>query len=194
MRKIVLASKSPRRRELLRQIGLDFVVDVSEIDEDKISHASPLGLAKNLSKVKAEKIAKKHKDAIIIAADTLIVLNNEIIGKPKDKEDAKKMLQKLSGKTHFVITGFTIHDSRSKKEITKALTSKVKFKKMTEKEINDYVETEEPLDKAGGYGIQDKGAVFIEKVEGDFFNVVGLPVFTLSEILKKFGINITESW
>jgi septum formation protein len=195
MKKIILASKSPRRKELLEQIGLKFVVDISDVDESKLANAAgPSQLAKSLSKAKAEKVSKKYKDAIIIAADTLVVLGKEIIGKPKDKKDAFKMLKKLSSKTHVVITGFTLLSSKSKKAITKTVQSKVKFKKMSDIEIRNYVETGEPMDKAGGYGIQNKGAIFIEKVEGDFFNVVGLPVYCLCCELKKFGINITGSW
>jgi len=189
MKNIILASKSPRRKSLLKQIGLNFTVDVSEVDERKFSHSNPVGLAKSLSKAKAEAVFVRHKNAIIISADTLVVLNKEIIGKPKSAKDAEKILKKLSGKTHLVITGFTVLDSKTKKEITKTVKSKVKFKKLTKKEINWYVKTGEPLDKAGAYGIQDKGAIFIEEVEGDFFNVVGLPIFELSESLKKFGID-----
>jgi septum formation protein len=194
MRKIILASKSPRRKALLEQIKLKFTVDVSDIDESKIPYSTPNNLAKNLSKAKASAVSKKYKDAIIIAADTLVVLGKEIIGKPRDKEDAIKMLRKLSGKTHTVITGFTIYDLQFEKKITKTVKSKVKFKKMTDEEIKSYVKTGEPMDKAGGYGIQDKSAIFIEKVEGDFFNVVGLPIFSLCKELYKFGINIVGEW
>ncbi|OGH04538.1 MAG: hypothetical protein A2W22_04705 [Candidatus Levybacteria bacterium RBG_16_35_11] len=191
-KKIVLASKSPRRKELLKQIGLNFTVDISEIDERRFSHSSPLNLVKNLAKAKARIISKKHKDAIIIAADTLVVLNKEIIGKPKSKRDAMQMLKKLNGKTHLVITGFTILDS--KKEITEIVKTKVKFKKMTKKEIDDYVKTGEPLDKAGGYGIQGKGAIFIEGIKGDFFNVVGLPIYALSKALERSGVDVSSYW
>jgi septum formation protein len=194
MKKIILASKSPRRKNLLKQIGLKFETDVSEIDENKFPHLSPENLAKELSKAKAEKVSNRHKNAIIIAADTLIVLNKEIIGKPKSAKDAVKMLKKLSGKTHMVITGFTVFDTKTKKEITKIVKSKVRFKKMTKEEIDAYVKSGEPMDKAGGYGVQDKAAVFIEEIEGDFFNVVGLPIFSLYQVLKKFDINITEDW
>ena len=191
-KKIDLASKSPRRKELLKQIGLNFTVDISEIDERRFSHSSPLNLVKNLAKAKARIISKKHKDAIIIAADTLVVLNKEIIGKPKSKRDAMQMLKKLNGKTHLVITGFTILDS--KKEITEIVKTKVKFKKMTKKEIDDYVKTGEPLDKAGGYGIQGKGAIFIEGIKGDFFNVVGLPIYALSKALERSGVDVSSYW
>ena len=192
MKQIILASKSPRRKALLEQIGLKFTVDVSDIDESKYLHSNPESLAKSLSIAKAEKIAEKYKDAIIIAADTVVILNKEIIGKPKDKKDAVKMLRKLSGKTHVIITGFTILDTKTKKEITEFVQSKVRFKKMTGKEIDQYVKTGEPLEKAGCYGIQDKGAIFIEEVKGDFFNVVGLPIFALSQNLKKFGVDIAS--
>ncbi|OGH09055.1 MAG: septum formation protein Maf [Candidatus Levybacteria bacterium RBG_16_35_6] len=194
MRKIVLASKSPRRKGLLKQMGIDFIVDVSDVDEDKFSHSSPVDLVKKISKEKARIVSKRHKDAIIISADTIVVLNGKIIGKPKDKKDAKEILMNLSGKTHIVITGFTILDTKNKKEITKTVKSKVKVKKLSRKEINNYVETGEPLDKAGAYGIQDKGGVLIESVSGDCFNVVGLPIFDLSQSLKKFGIEVSDFW
>jgi septum formation protein len=194
MQKIVLASKSPRRKELLTQIGLDFIVDVSEIDEDKFKNLAPQSLVKKLSRVKAEKVAKRHKNAIIIAADTLVVLGKELIGKPKDEKDAVRILKKLSGKTHTVITGFTILDSKTKRQITEIVKSKLKFKELSNQEIKDYVTTKEPMDKAGGYGIQGKASVFIERINGDFSNIVGLPIFSLCKALKKFGINITANW
>lgn len=194
MKQIILASKSPRRKALLRQISLSFKVDVSNIDESRFFNLPPEKMVKKLSLEKAKVVALRYKNAIIIAADTTVVLENEIIGKPKDRKDAIKMLKKLSGKTHSVITGFTVYDSKSKKAITKTIESKVKFKKMTDKEVKDYVKTREPLDKAGGYGVQEKAALFIEKIEGDYFNVVGLPIFSLCQTLKKFDINITGNW
>jgi len=192
MRKIVLASKSPRRKSLLKQIGINFAVDVSEVDEKKFSHSNPVNLAKALSFAKAKIISKKHKNALIIGADTVVVLNREIIGKPKSLKDAREILEKLSRKTHVVITGLTVLDTKTKKHITSAVKTKVKFKNLTKEEVNWYVKTGEPMDKAGGYGIQDKGAVLVESVSGDYSNIVGLPIHKLLENLKKFEVDIAS--
>lgn len=188
MKQIILASASPRRKELLKKIGLKFTVDVSRYKESSTLKLSPKKLAEFLSLQKAKEVAKRHKNAIIIAADTLVVLGNEILGKPHTKKVAKKMLMKLNGKSHLVITGFTIIDCDTNKTITKSVETKVYFRQLTLKEIDNYVKTKEPLDKAGGYGIQEKAASFVEKIDGDFFNVVGLPLNALTYELKKFGV------
>lgn len=188
MKTIILASASPRRKELLKKIGLEFKVDISRYREDATLELSPKKLAEFLSLQKAKDVAKRHKNAIIVSADTLVVLKNEILGKPRTAIEAKKMLGKLSGKTHLVITGFTIIDTKTNRTVTKSVETKVYFRKLTVKEIDDYVATKEPLDKAGAYGIQEKARAFVEKIEGDFFNVVGLPIKSLIRELKKFGI------
>lgn len=190
MRKIILASASPRRKALLKQIGLNFEVVVSDIDEKIDKNLKPDKLAENLSLQKAEDVAKKYKDAIIIAADTFVVLDNEILGKPGTAKKAREMLKKLSGKVHSVITGFTIIDTKSGKTVTKSVKSKVFMKKLTKEEIDAYVNTGEPLDKAGAYAVQERGGLFVKKIEGDFFNVVGLPIFAVTKALKKFGVKI----
>lgn len=189
MKKIVLASKSPRRKALLEQIGLRFEIDVSDFDEKNAPKLPPSKLAEYLSLEKAKIIAKKHKNSIIIAADTFVVFENEILGKPKTKENAVKMLKRLSGKEHKVITGFTLIDTEGR-ITSKFVESKVVMRNLTNEEIKSYVETGEPLDKAGGYGIQELGSVLIEKVIGDYYNVVGLPLAPLYEELKKLGVNI----
>lgn len=190
MRKIILASSSPRRTQLLKQIGLAHTIVKSDVDEKISEHISPRKQAENLSLQKAKAVAKNYPDALIIAADTIIVLGKKIIGKPKSKKDAKRILRLLSGKPHKVFTGFTLIDTANKKTITDSEESTVYVKKLTEKEINAYVASKEPLDKAGAYGINEKGAVIIEKIEGDFSNVVGLPLYKLSQTLEKFGINV----
>lgn len=188
MRKIILASQSPRRKELLEKIGIKFDVEVSSYKESHEHDLKPQKLAEFLSLQKAKDVAKNHKDAIVIAADTFVVFENEILGKPHTKSKAIKMLGKLSGKAHLVITGFTVLDSKTGKTSTASVITKVYFRKMTKKEINDYAESGEPLDKAGGYGIQGKGGIFIEKIDGDYFNVVGLPLCALMNELKNFDI------
>jgi len=190
MRKIILASASPRRKEILANTGLKFTVCSSNYEEDLELAKEPRALARYLSKMKAEEVAERHKDAIVIAADTFIVFKNKLLGKPSGPDDAQRMLKLLSGKAHSVITGFTVIDSKANKKVSRSIETKVYFKKLTLAEINAYVRSGEPLDKAGAYAIQGLGAVFIDKIEGDFFNVVGLPICALAESLKKFGIKI----
>jgi|SRR3989344_1335973 len=190
MRKIILASSSPRRKNLLEQIGLNFKIDPSSYQEDMSLKIDPRKLAEYLSQGKAQSVAQRHKDSIIIAADTFCVLGKEVLGKPKTKENAKIMLQKLSGKVHSVITGFTIIDTKTNKQISKSVETKVYFKHIPEQEIDAYIASGEPLEFAGGYAIQHLGGLFVEKMEGDYFNIVGLPILPLTIELKKFDINI----
>ena len=190
MRKIILASASPRRKEILRKTGLNFSVCTSDYKEDINLSLKPRALAKFLSRKKAETVAHKYKNAIIIAADTFIVFKKRLLGKPHTDKEAEKMLHMLNGKAHSVITGFTIMDTASKKILSRSVETKVYFKKLGRKEINAYVRSKEPLDKAGAYAIQGLGSVFIERIDGDFLNVVGLPLLALTESLKKFGITV----
>lgn len=190
MNKLVLASASPRRKQLLEQIGLRSEVDPTDFDEEKASASEPHEMAKELSLGKARAAAEKHPDAIIIAADTLVVLGDRVIGKPHTNAQAREMLRALNGRTHSVITGFTILDTRSGKVLTRSVETSVRMKKVTLKEIDAYVRTKEPLDKAGGYAIQGRGAVLVERIEGDFSNVVGLPLCALAEGLREFGVNV----
>ncbi len=190
MKKIILASGSPRRKELLEKIGLKFTVEVPDVDENFKSNLSPQGLVKELSLKKAEEIARKHSNAIIIAADTIGILKDKIIGKPHSTAQAKTMLESLSGKPHLVITGYSIIDTATGKTASDTVETKVYFKKLSKMEIIDYVKTSEPLDKAGGYAIQGLGALLVEKIEGDYYNVIGLPLSSLAGTLKKFGVKI----
>ncbi len=192
MRKIILASASPRRKEILKITGLDFTVCTSEYEEDLNLSLRPRKLARFLSRKKAEAVAHKHNDAIIIAADTFIVFKDRLLGKPHIEKEAEKILRILNGKMHSVITGFTIMDTAITEILSKSVETKVYFKKLSGEEISAYVRSKEPLDKAGAYAIQGLGALFIEKIDGDFFNVMGLPLYALSENLKKFGINVLK--
>lgn len=190
MKKIVLASASPRRKEILSVTGLPFIVEPSDYEE-KLDHTvNPHDLAKNLSMGKARNIAGKYRNALIIAADTFIVSTGKLLGKPHTSDEARKMLTLLNGKTHSVITGYTILDTETGKKITRSVETKVWFRKMSLEEIEAYVNTGEPLDKAGGYAIQGLGAMIVKKIEGDYLNVVGLPLFDLAESLKKFGVTV----
>ena len=190
MKKIILASSSPRRKNLLLQIGLKFEVDPSSYEEDMSLKMEAKELAEFLSLGKAKDVAQRHKDSIIIAADTFIVFEKELLGKPKTKEKAKAMLQKLSGKAHSVITGFTIIDTKTRKQISKSVETKVYFKRIPEQEIDTYVASGEPLEFAGAYAIQHFGGLFVEKIEGDYFNIVGLPILPLVTELKNFSVDI----
>ncbi len=192
MKKIILASASPRRKEILKITGLKFSVCASDYEEDLNLPLRPRDLARFLSRKKAEAAAHKCKNAIIVAADTFIVFNNKLLGKPRTVKEAEKMLQMLSGKGHSVITGFTIMDAAGKKTLSRSVETKVYFKKLGREEINAYIKSKEPLDKAGAYAIQGLGAVFIEKIDGDFFNVMGLPLCALTESLKKFGVYVLK--
>ena len=190
MRKIILASASPRRKELLEKIGLKFEVEPSNYAEDMHSRLSPDKLARAISLEKARAVARKHKNAIVIAADTFIVFRGKIMGKPNTEAEARKMLMALRGKSHSVITGFTILDTEENKVLTKSVETVIHIKKLTPEEIDGYVKSKEPLDKAGAYAIQGLGSVIVERIEGDYFNVMGLPLSALSESLTEFGIHI----
>lgn len=192
MRKIVLASASPRRKEILKLTGLKFIVCKSDYEEDLSLSLPPRKLARFLSLKKAEAVAHKYRNSIIIAADTFIVFQSEILGKPLNERAAVKMLSLLNGKSHSVITGFTIIDTFNNKILSRAVVTKVHFKKLSKQEITAYVESKEPLGKAGAYAIQGLGSIFIDKIDGDFFNVMGLPLSALTQGLKEFGVYILK--
>jgi septum formation protein len=190
MKTIILASASPRRKELLEKIGLKFEVDASGCEEEINTGLDPSELVRQLAIKKAKSVAARHKNALIIAADTIGVMGDKILGKPHTENEACKMLQEISGKCHLVITGFSILDTTTNKIVTGISNTRVYIKKLTRQEIDAYVKTGEPLDKAGAYAIQGIGAVIVEKIEGDYYNVMGLPLHALTEALKEFGINI----
>jgi len=182
---VVLASGSPRRRDLLTQIGLAFSVQISQADETIPEGMSPHLAVQTLSLLKAADVAKQvEKNAVVIAADTIVVLDGEILTKPKDEEDAAKMLARLSGREHSVLTGITVLRRRDGKSVSVTEETKVHFRALSEKEILSYVNSNEPLDKAGAYGIQGLGGLFVEKIEGDYYNVVGLPLCLLGNVLQ----------
>jgi len=189
-RKIVLASASPRRRDLLALTGLSFDVDPSSYEEELVPVVKPRLLACRLSSEKAMAVAKKYRNALIIAADTFIVYRDHLMGKPHTENEAIRMLCVLNGRPHSVITGFTIIDTVTAKKLSRSVETKVWFRKLTKKEIISYVKTGEPLDKAGAYAIQGLGSLIVEKIEGDYFNVIGLPLSSLAEALKKFGVHV----
>lgn len=183
----MLASASPRRKEILQRAGLSFKVDAG-YEEAVLPGLSPHILAKRLSRLKAEAVAPRHRNALIIAADTIVIFRERIFGKPQSASEAKRMLSILSGRSHSVITGFTIFDTKTGKRLTRSVETIVYFRKMERQEIEGYVRSGEPLDKAGGYAIQGLGGVFIRKIDGDYYNVMGLPLSELVAGLKKFGV------
>jgi septum formation protein len=188
LQKIILASGSPRRMQLLKQIGIVFEVEIPQSDESIIVGESPSELVMRLSKLKATEIANKLVTGIIIGSDTIVVLEGDVLGKPINKLDAISMLKRLSNKTHKVFTGYSIIDVLNKVTITNFNETEVKFRNLDENEIFQYVESGSPLDKAGSYGIQDDfGAVFIEYIIGDYYTVVGLPISKLYLDLKKIN-------
>lgn len=181
---LYLASKSPRRKKLLQQIGLKFTQIVVASEEEIFENEKPHKIVLRLAKEKNDSALSRIRKGIIVTADTIVVLGNEVLGKPKNKKDAYSILKKLSGKTHLVYTGFGIRNLDNGKEIFDYEKTFVKFRKLKEKEIKDYINTGSPMDKAGAYGIQDDfGAVFISKINGCYYNVVGLP---LSKFYSKF--------
>ena len=205
MSQIILASQSPRRKELLEQIGLEFEICPAK-GEEVITKTIPEEVVMELSKQKAEEVAamvssfgEEHKDIttpsdlLVIGADTVVAYDGKILGKPVDEADAKRMLTMLSGNTHSVFTGVTlvlIDKSGRAGELVFYEKTNVKMHQMTEAEIDRYIATGEPMDKAGSYGIQGKCAIYIEKIDGDYNNVVGLPITRIYQELKKIGIDI----
>lgn len=188
----VLASKSPRRKELLEKIGINAQIIPSQINEDDYKNLEAEKMVMQLSFVKAADVSRSfRKNTFVIGADTCVCLDGNIFGKPESIEDAKRMLSELSGKTHQVYTGYCVIDCSTGKSVSRYSTTNVTFKELTDGEIEAYVNTREPLDKAGAYGIQGKGAVFVEKIDGDYSNVVGLPLCPLYKLFKEeFSIDI----
>lgn len=190
MKNIILASNSPRRRELLENIGLRFDVVPDNTPEPKDESMQPFELVMFLAKFKGDNVASSvTDDSLIISADTVVAINGEILGKPHSRDEAFEMLSKLSGNTHCVYTGVYVLDKSTGKSVNFYEKTEVSFKSLDIDEINDYINTEEPMDKAGAYGIQNIGSIFVEGINGDYFNVVGLPVCSLCKLLKEnFGI------
>lgn len=178
---LILASKSPRRKELLSLITDDFIIKSADVDESLPDGICPDKAVEYLSLIKAEPF--KNNTDTVIGADTVVSVEGVILGKPKERADAFTMLKLLSGKVHSVFTGVTVIKPSS--TTTFSVETKVKFFDLTDSEIKDYIDTGEPFDKAGGYGIQGKGALLVEKIDGDYFNVVGLPVSTLKKYLTN---------
>ncbi len=179
---IILASQSPRRKALLGLFGLPFTVRVADIDETMDPAKPPYDEVARVSRLKALAICREEND-IVIAADTIVVCNGQVLGKPADEADARRMLKLLSGRDHQVMTGMTVLQG-SRQFVTTEVTG-IHFRALSDQEIDRYIATKEPMDKAGSYGIQGGAALFAEKLVGDYYNVMGLPVCRLSQILKQ---------
>lgn len=187
---IILCSGSPRRKSLLESIGIKFTVYKPNVDESREDNEPPEKYTMRLARSKCEEGMRKYPDDVIISADTIVVIDREILGKPSDREDALRMLRKLSGRVHEVITAVAI--CVSGKIIVKAVHTLVKFRALSEREISAYVETGECDDKAGAYAVQGLGSLMIEGINGDYYNVVGLPLCTLGEMMRAEGLNLLK--
>lgn len=183
---IYLASKSPRRRKLLKQLGIKFKAFSVNSAEDFLDAEHPVDCVKRLAQEKMERAKKRVNNSILITADTIVVLDGKVIGKPKSKSDAVKILSSLGGKLHTVYTGFCVLNQKTKKIIVDYEKTEVEFRPLKKDEIIDYVDSGSPMDKAGAYGIQDDfGAVFVKNINGCYYNVVGLPLPKLYSTLRK---------
>ncbi|MCP5063708.1 MAG: septum formation protein Maf [Ignavibacteriae bacterium] len=182
---IYLASNSPRRKDMLKMLGVEFKTISVDLDEIFKNNESPVNTVKRLALEKLELAAQKVNDGIIITADTIVVIDNHRIGKPKNKKDAENILTSLSGRSHFVYTGFSIYNLNRKKQVTDYSKTKVTFRDLTKAEIKEYIQSGSPMDKAGAYGIQDDyGSVFVEKISGCYYNVLGFPASKIYSTLK----------
>ncbi len=186
--KVVLASASPRRQEILRQVGMSFEVDPSDAPETIAGDWSVGEIAERLAEIKARDVARRHAGAdVVIGADTLVVLDGDPLGKPVDAKDARWMLSRLSGRTHEVYTGIAVLDPKGSRSVTASVCSRVRFRQLDAGEIARYVASGEPMDKAGAYAIQGLGSIFVEEIAGDYFNIVGLPIAQVNLALRQLG-------
>jgi septum formation protein len=188
---LVLASSSPRRQELIRTLGIPYRIAVSDADETVELGLSPAEIVETLSLRKALVVWPQCQfSEIVIGSDTIVVVDNEVLGKPKDAQDAAVMLERLQGRTHEVYSGVACIDAEDGRRHVSHRVTKVKMKPLQNEQIQRYIATGEPMDKAGSYGIQGLGATIVEGIEGDYFNVVGLPLSLLSELLTNFGVHV----
>lgn len=195
MAELVLASASPRRRQLLAQIGLAFRVRESDVDEGPLLAGAddPRRLTRGLALAKAMAVGRREADALVLAADTVVVLDREILGKPRDADEAAAMLSRLQGRTHRVVTGVAVLDAATGRSRTAAEESRVTLRELSPAEIAAYVAGGEPLDKAGAYAVQGLGAVLVTRIDGCFYNVVGLPLALTADLLQDFGLSLRDA-
>ena len=183
--RLVLASKSPRRAEILRAVGWEFEAVAANIDETRMESEDAVSYVKRLAQAKAETVARKTSAGLVLGADTVVLIDEEVLGQPRDDEDASRMLKLLSGRWHEVLTGLAlVRVGNPPRVLINHETTRVRFCEMSANEIDWYVSTGEPKDKAGAYAIQGRGGLFIEEIEGDYFNIVGLPVRLLYKLMS----------
>ena len=186
--RIILASQSPRRRELLGRMGItEFEVIPAQGEEIATRTLGPDRLVEELSRRKCAEVSAAHPDALVIAADTVVSIDSQVLGKPRSEEEAGRMLRALSGRLHVVYTGVTV--CCQGKTVTESESTSVRFRSLTDADIMRYITTGEPMDKAGAYGIQGYGSVLVEGISGDYYNVMGLPVCRLAKMLARFGVD-----
>lgn len=184
---IILASSSPRRADLLKTLGVSFELIPSNINERPHQDEAPADYIIRLARAKVIDAARKRDSGLVIGADTIVVLDGRILGKPRDEDEAISMLKQLSGRWHAVMTGLALYDAATRREVADYDKTLVRFAQLTDKEIEWYVKTGEPMDKAGSYAIQERGAIFVEEIAGNYHNVVGLPVTLLYRLSKRMG-------
>ena len=185
---LILASKSPRRRELLSMLGIDFIIETADIDETMDPALTPVQAVAAVCEKKAAAVAQNHPADLILAADTIVVVDGRILGKPHSEDAARAMLRSLSGRQHTVMTGFCLRQNGTAE--THVEQTRLEFKPLSDAEIDAYVATGSPMDKAGAYGIQDQAAVFVRRLEGDYYNVMGLPLCALVQGLRRHGVAV----
>ena len=185
---IILASASPRRQELLRQVGVSFRIVPSGIDETVTTPMSPAQLVEHLARSKARDVASRHPEALVLGADTIVVVDERVLGKPRSPEEAIAMLEQLSGRDHLVVTGIALIQG-DREEFAHEETT-VSFRALSRREIERYVASGEPMDKAGAYAIQGLGSTIVTGIQGDYFNVVGLPLCRTVQMLAHFGVEV----
>jgi septum formation protein len=190
--KIILASASPRRAELLYQIGVKFELVPSQIEERPHPDEAPPDYITRIARAKVIAVARQHDSGLIIGADTVVVLDGRLLGKPVDNHEAKSMLKQLSGRWHAVMTGVALYDVESRHEVADYEKTLVKFAQLTDREIDWYVHTGEPKDKAGAYGIQGLGGLFVDEIAGNYYNVVGLPIPLVYRLARRLGYSFVE--
>lgn len=183
--RLILASQSPRRAELLRRLALEFEIRPAEIDESYVDHEMPADHAERLAREKSLRVAEDEPDALVIGSDTIVILDSDVLGKPRDEADAVSMLMRLSGREHEVFTAVAVtHHGRCQSELERV---RVRFRRLDREDCERYAATGEPLDKAGAYGIQGYGSALVEEIHGDYFAVMGLPVVRTLELIGRFG-------
>jgi len=193
MEPIILASSSPRRRELLTQAGIPFIVMPGDVDEENAElYGTPGQKAEQLALMKARNVAEKLTSGLVLGADTIVVCDDELFGKPQDVEDARRMLSRMNGREHQVITGTALLDVKRGKARVDHVSTRVRFATLTEAEISAYIQTGEPFGKAGAYAVQGKGALLVERMDGCYSNVVGLPLQKLHQLMKAFDIQVMD--